>query len=592
MTDTREALRRALADRTATADLSPAFADRVGDAATRHARRRRRTARVVAVTIVAVVATGAFVGLRATGEDAPTHVVAGPDGAPAETWVPMPDGPLSPRDSALAFTVGDEVLIFGGRAEPGCPAGADCVAPQGGPLTDAAAYDPATRTWRSVADPPAQLLSASGAVIGDRLYLWADVVCPFNAFCTRVTRDFLIYDIGDDQWRRGDIARGLPLDDFHLVADGDRLIGYRSEADGGAADFAYDPANDTWAPLPLDPRQPGFDRVIVPHDGDLYLFSVPSRASRPSADDPGYYQAAVLEAGATAWRTLPSSTLPGFAASWGGFGDRILNPLPPAPAGTPGRSFPPGEAFDTTTEQWSRLPDAPAPAGPYHELGIVLGKRFAASYGFVLDPATGTWTDLPVPPGAADQGAAAAWVGDTLVVWGGTGDRATIDTGATWTVRGSSVAAVDPPTDEGAGATPGLPTPEMQAALDAGEPVVIDDTGDVYCVQDAEGGSCGRLDDPDPSVSLRWNYREGSGTITVVDGQRRLDHLEVLDATGRVVRTVDAREDGLYLRASATQVPDTIRVMARDGTVLRTLHPAAMAADNLDAVASSGSAAD
>ncbi|MBL8775170.1 MAG: hypothetical protein JNK12_04540 [Acidimicrobiales bacterium] len=592
MTDTRQALRRALSDQTATVDLSPSFADRVGDATARHARRRRRTARVVAVAVVAVLAGGAFVALRATGDSAPNRVVAGPDGAPSETWVSMPDGPLSPRDSALAFTVGDEVLIFGGRAEPGCPAGADCIAPDDPPLIDGAAYDPGSRTWRPIADTPEPVLSASGAVLGDRLYLWATIPCPANADCTQATFEtILVYDLREDAWSRL-VYPDQPVAGLRFAAAGDRIIAYHSEAGVGVADLAYDPANNTWSELPVDPLQPGFDRVVVPHDGNLYLFSVPTRASRPSPDDPGYYQTTVLDAGATSWRRLPDSDLVGFSATWASFGDQIINPLPPAPAGTPGRSFPPGAAFDTSTEEWAPLPEAPAPTGPYHELGIVLGERYVASYGFVLDPLAGTWSDLPVPPDAADQGAAAAWVGDTLVVWGGTGDGATIDTGATWTVGGSSVDAVDPPTDEGAGATPGLPTPEMQAALDAGEPVVIDDTGDVYCVQDAEGGSCGRLDDPDPSVSLRWNYREGSGTIIVVDGQRRLDHLEVLGATGRVVRTVDAREDGLYLRASATQVPDTIRVVARDGTVLRTLHPAAMAADNLDAVASSGSAAD
>lgn len=592
MTDTRQALRRALSDQTATADLSPSFTDRVGDAAARHARRRRRTARVVAVAIVAVLAGGTFVALRTTSDSAPTQVVAGPDGAPSETWVAMPDGPLSPRDSALAFSVGDEVLIFGGRAEPGCPAGADCVAPPDPPLTDGAAYDPSSRTWRPIADTPDPILSASGAVLGDRLYLSATVPCPFNAFCTPVTQDFLIYDVGDDSWSRGNTRGMNGLSGMQLAAAGDRIIAYHSEAGVGVADLAYDPATDTWSELPVDPLQPGFDRVVVPHDGNLYLFSVPTRASRPSPDDPGYYQAALVDAGATSWRRLPDSDVVGFSATWASFGDQIINPLPPAPAGTPGRSFPPGAAFDTSTEEWAPLPEAPAATGPYHELGIVLGERYVASYGFVLDPLAGTWSELPVPPDAADQGTTAAWVGDTLVVWGGTRSGATIDAGASWAVRGSSVDAVDPPTDEGAGATPGLPTPEMQAALDAGEPVVIDDTGDVYCVQDAEGGSCGRLDDPDPSVSLRWDYQDGSGTITVVDGQRRLDHLEVLDAAGRVVRTVEAREDGLYLRASATQVPDTIRVMARDGTVLRTLHPAAMAADNLDAVASSGSAAD
>lgn len=592
MTDAREALRRTLSDQTATADLSPSFADRVGDAAARHARRRRRTARIVTVAIVAVLAGGAFVALRTTGDAAPTHVVAGPDGAPSETWVAMPDGPLSPRDSALAFTVGDEVLVFGGRAEPGCPAGADCVAPDDPPLIDGAAYDPSSRTWRPIADTPEPVLSASGAVLGNRLYLWATIPCPANADCTQATFEtILMYDLREDTWSRL-VYPDQPVAGLRLAADGDRIIAYHSEAGGGVVELAYDPVTDNWSELPVDPLQPGFDRVVVPYDGDLYLFSVPTPARRPNTDDPGNYQAAVLDADADSWRILPESTLPGFAATWASFGDLVVNPLPPAPPGS-GRTFPSGEAFDTVTEQWSVLPEAPAATGPYYELGIVLGTRYVASYGFVLDPLAGTWSDLPVPPDAADQAAASAWVGDTLVVWGGTRDSATIDTGATWTVSGERGDDPDQKPEE-AGAASSILTPEMEAALAAGDPVVINDEGNGYCAQRPNSGgySCGSLGDPEPSISMGWDYREGGGSIIVVDGRRRLDRLEVVDASGRVIRTVDAEDEGLYVQASAAQIPDTIRVMGRDGTVLRALHPAAMAAANEQAVDATGAAAD
>lgn len=586
MTDTHEALRRVLADETATADLSPAFADRVGEAAARHGRRRRHTAQVVGVAVVAVLAAGAFVALRATDDGSPTHVVAGPDGAPAQAWVPMPDGPLSPRDSAMAFTVGDEVLIFGGRSEPGCPAGADCVAPPGLPLSDGAAYDQGSRTWRSIADTPEPILAASGAVVGDRLYLWATTPCPANAFCPQPGHDeFLVYDVGEDAWRRLSNPDRFGVD-LLLVADRDRIIGYHSESSGAAADLAYDPATDSWSELPRD-RLQGFDRVIVPHHGNLYLFAVPDRASGNEPADIRYYRAAVLERDADTWRMLPPSTLPGFAATWAAFGDLVVNPLPPAPAGS-GRSFPAGEAFDTVTEQWSVLPDAPAAAGPFYELGIVLGARYAASYGFVLDPLAGTWSDLPVPPDAADQGAAAAWVGDTLVVWGGTRDGVTIDAGATWTVGTSPAPA--PGGDAGTADAP-LPTPDMVDDLVAGERVVFDEGGSHFCAREPgrDGYVCGDLDSPNPSVSMSWDYRAGQGSIVVVDGRRRLDRLEVVDADG-AVRTVGSTDDGLSLAAQATRIPDTVRIVARDGTVLRVLHPAAMESAN-DAAVAAGSAA-
>lgn len=67
-------------------------------------------------------------------------------------------------------------------------------------------------------------------------------------------------------------------------------------------------------------------------------------------------------------------------------------------------------------------------------LGPVAGDRLVEVAGYVLDPAGGTWTPLPHTDLVADVGAAGAWVGDTLVVWGGADDLGDeeSDRGATW----------------------------------------------------------------------------------------------------------------------------------------------------------------
>lgn len=435
MTDLRDDLRAVLADRAGTIELPSDFADRVRGAATRHRRHRRAGSLVLAAAIVVVVLCGATLALRGGGTDEPTRVVAGPgEGVSPGTWVPMPDGPLSPRDSALSFAVSGEVLIFGGRPEAGCPPGADCRPPEGPPLTDGAAYDPAARTWHPIADTPEPILSASGAVIGDRLYLWATVPCPANAFCTQAgTARFLAYDAGDDQWTQLAFPDNAPLG-LALAADGDRIVGYHAEARDGLSDLVYSPPTNAWTPLPADPLQPGFDRVIVGHDGDVYLFSVPTPASRPDPDAPGYYQAAVLRAGDDAWQVLPESPVVGFSATWARIGDLLVNPLPGPASDSDLITFPPGGALDTVTGRWSALAPPPTAVGPYQELGTVVGDPYIASYGFVFDAVADTWTPLPRPDGLAEQGAAAAWVGTTLVVWGGTAAGSPTDAGATWTV--------------------------------------------------------------------------------------------------------------------------------------------------------------
>lgn len=592
-TDVRDDLRDVLADRAGSARLSDGFGQLVQRSAKRRHRNRRLGATALAASVAVVAVSVASLAVRAGGDDRPTQVVAGPaEGAATDVWVPMPHGPLSARDGALSFAVGDELLIFGGRPEAGCPSGADCRAPVDQGLTDGAAYNPATQTWRPIADTPMPISSASGAVIGDRLYLWAAVqMCPpANEFCLPIIQRFVAYDVGDDVWSELPLPDG-PIEGLRLAADGDTVVGYHEEANGGVAPVRYDPATGGWTTLLIDPLQPGFDRVVVAHQDNLYLFSVPSRASRPDPDDPGYYQAALLEVGANSWQRLPDSPVDGFSATWALVGDLIVNPLPPAPPGTEGRTFPPGGTLDTITGEWSSLPPAPTPVGPYYGLGTVVGDPFIASYGFILDALLGTWTPLPIPNEVADQGTTAAWVGNTLVVWGGTRDGATTDVGATWTV---DVAQRRLPDDDDAFPPQGLPSPEMQAALDAGVPVVIDEDADLFCSQHPEsaGFSCGRLDKDRPSISTGWNDQEGRGFIVVVDGRRRLDRLEVLDASGRIVRTLASMDDGLYLRAPATQMPETVRIVARDGTVLRTLHPIDMEAANQEAVAASDDAAD
>jgi hypothetical protein len=64
-------------------------------------------------------------------------------------WEALPKGPLAPRTTGAVWT-GTEVVFAGGfGTRPGHPAADELL-----PLDDAAAYDPATRTWRSLPPMP------------------------------------------------------------------------------------------------------------------------------------------------------------------------------------------------------------------------------------------------------------------------------------------------------------------------------------------------------------------------------------------------------------------------------------------------------
>lgn len=462
MTDLDERLRHELRVHAEAAHPSADLPSALGVAVSRRQRRRSRLVAATAVVLVAAL-VGAALLIRAGDEDS-TRVVTGPN-PPAGTpgaWTPMPDGPLSPRTDALAFTVGDEVLIFGGG--PRCPSNARCGPQSWSGLTDGAAYKPSTGEWRRIADMPRPLDRASGTVVGDQLYLWGQLACPPRANCpSTYLNTFTSYDAGDDTWTDRVLPDGVLRTDEPpgLAADGAGILAFNPAGsvvnpdvfDAAAAtsmpDFVFDPATDEWTTIPDDPLRPSADRAVVPHDGDLYVFS---QSARPEDRAPGYvvaaYEAAVLRSGSDSWEPLPDSGVFGAKGfGWHLVGDDIVTPAPPLPADAPnGPSddiswVSEGAILDTRSDTWVGLPQPqtgyPGLLGSA-PLGTVAGDRLILALGFVFNLATDTWTPLPALPAAVgDDGVASAWVGDQLIVWGGA-DRAGTESsaGAIWTAAG------------------------------------------------------------------------------------------------------------------------------------------------------------
>jgi N-acetylneuraminic acid mutarotase len=72
-------------------------------------------------------------------------------------WTQVPAAPLELRREAMGAWTGSELVVAGGNSGPGV----------GGPRTfrDAAAYNPATRTWRRL--PPMPVASSGGTAVWD-----------------------------------------------------------------------------------------------------------------------------------------------------------------------------------------------------------------------------------------------------------------------------------------------------------------------------------------------------------------------------------------------------------------------------------------
>ena len=125
-----------------------------------------------------------------------------------QSWQMLPPSPLTPREDAAAAWTGNEMVVVGGQAITNPSAG-------GGPeLASAAAYSPATNSWRRLPDFPLEPRTNADAI-------WT----------------------------------GLQL--IVVGGDGPRTSESLYQPTEYLDGAVYDPATNTWATLPALPSDPG-----------------------------------------------------------------------------------------------------------------------------------------------------------------------------------------------------------------------------------------------------------------------------------------------------------------------------------------------
>lgn len=287
---------------------------------------------------------------------------------------------------------GDEIVVVGGSTYR-CPPTAGCTGPTEPPFRDGAAFDPATATWRSIADAPVPVPPRHPAAsLGTSLYI---LVTPW-ASSEPSPPTLLQYRASDDSWRSYDV----PSPVHGLAAAEAGLVAYpTSHERGETPDLWFDPSTGAWSELPKDPLGPSFDRLYAWNEDRLYLFAKAITPSPGGASGPALVNAAALEGGT--WRELPTGQVLGF---WGVItdGDRVVAPeLGCADGGevnSYGRCIPHGAVFDTETDTWTELPDAPsrgdedvASSGAFTADEVLL-----TSLGHhMLDLTSDTWLEMP-----------------------------------------------------------------------------------------------------------------------------------------------------------------------------------------------------
>lgn len=349
--------------------------------------------------LAAVALSAGTLLLTACASRAP--VADGP-AAPGGTWTELPSAPLSPRLGAVTGWTGSEALFLGGDVADLCPPDAGCArSPES--ATDGAAFDPATQTWRTLADAPHPVAAGTPSTVdGDTVHLVQD--------------DRLVsYDASEDAWSVSPPAPiGAVSGDPAALDDGTVVVVDSEREAAEPAGQVYDLATRIWTELPDDPLGPGFDRRGTAVPGGLVLTGVPE----PDVDtaEPPPAAAAVLDVASGTWTPLGQADRAG-GWNWSWTGERMVDVAPDALDGTD-RRFAQGGALDPRTGDWSALPDAPLRnTGGWPATAV--GGALAAVDGWVYDDRDRTWTLLDRPDGAPAEPGSAVWAGDALIVLGG-----------------------------------------------------------------------------------------------------------------------------------------------------------------------------
>jgi hypothetical protein len=371
---------------------------------------RRVTTLRIAATVLALVAAGAAVVVGVAGRDGEkSEVSTSPD---VGRWERLPAAPVVAQAHGTVWT-GTEMIEFGGFLDER--------------LTAVAAYDPARRSWRRLADLPEEVKGASiGVWTGDEVV----------AFPLEVPGVGAVYDPATDEWHLiSDSAIPSLNVESYAFWTGEKvlLVGYHPSAATaddntlGAGASLYDPSTDRWQTLPEAPQplSPNSDAVWTGQEMIFVGQAVGTEGMTALALDPVAGTWRVLPAPPLTTREIPLVVWTGSELVVVGGND------PPSDQDPDGRALRDGAAFDPTTARW-----VPYPAPPVAVYGndiaanplvtVVGGTVVAISTSnpdrrpLVLDTATRTWQlGPPAPDTLAEE---SNWIsvstGDEVLVWG------------------------------------------------------------------------------------------------------------------------------------------------------------------------------
>jgi hypothetical protein len=303
------------------------------------------------------------------------------------TWQRLPAAPISPEFNArTSIWTGKQMLVFGRDQRTALDAHGQPYAT--GAVNVAAAYDPASKSWRKL-DPPAKtsgFMNLASVWTGKEMLVWGQGT-------------HLAYNPGTDRWRQLPASRLLSVHDGFgaVVWTGKEMLGWGGGCCGDAFSdgVAYNPPTNTWRALPKAPLA-GNQHPVGVWTGKRYIVFAGSEAA---AYDPVR----------NAWRRIASVPFRAAAAVWNGSLVFVT---------TASRKV---FAYDPGKDRWQKLPALPA--GRVGKVAVWDGSRLlvwgGTRGGAAFIPGMKEWTVFAHGPLPARIDPTAVWTGKSLLVWGG-----------------------------------------------------------------------------------------------------------------------------------------------------------------------------
>lgn len=231
-------------------------------------------------------------------------------------WSSLPALP-QPRSAMAAAAAQGDLYLIGGKTPSGVTA-------------STLRFSSAQGLWQKRAAKPLAVVSASAALLGERLYIPGGILAS-----GQVVDALEVYDLRRDRWSRA-APLPEPLAEYGLAAFEGRLYLFGGRANGAVSDrvYVYDPMADAWSQGGRLPS-PRFGAAAAALESSI-LVAGGSSGATPLAETLAYYPARRSK-GEDAWEVLPSLPAGGAGAGAASLADSVYlaggsdaagNPLP------------------------------------------------------------------------------------------------------------------------------------------------------------------------------------------------------------------------------------------------------------------------